>query len=231
MASTPDTCSSRRPRPGVFITFEGVDGAGKSTQCTLVCAALAQAGREVVRLREPGGTPIGEKIRTILLDTGSAGMSAVCELLLYEAARAQLIAQVIEPALAAGKVVVSDRFYDSTTAYQGVARDLGAACVQDANRLACGSVAPDRTVLLDLDPVGAFGRALQRGEADRLELEGEAFQERVRAGFLAVAQADPDRVRTVDARGEVAEVYQRVREALADLVDLPDYGQVAPHAL
>lgn len=210
---------------GVFVTFEGVDGAGKSTQCALVCAGLAMLGRTVERLREPGGCAVGERVRAVLLDPGLSGMDPVCELLLYEAARAQLVAEVIRPALLAGSVVVSDRFYDSTMAYQGFARGLGAQGVQRANALACGEVTPDRTVLLDLDPRGAYERATASG-ADRLEQEGESFQERVREGFLHVARQEPGRVRVIDARGTVGEVYERVRQCLADLVELPSYEQV-----
>ena len=210
--------------PGVFVTLEGIDGAGKTTQCALVCAGASAQGREVVRLREPGGTNIGERIRAILLDVACAGMDPTCELLLYEAARAQLVAEVIRPALARGAVVVSDRFFDSTTAYQGCARGLGAETVDAANRLACGEVAPDRTVMLDLDPAGALARATAQG-TDRLEMEGAAFQQRVRDGFARLAAAEPDRVRVVDARGDVGCVYERVRAQLADVLDLPPYAQ------
>lgn len=206
---------------GAFVTFEGVDGVGKTTQCALLCAALEASGREVVRLREPGGTPVGERVRDLLLDPSLAGMDPVCELLLYEAARAQLAGSVIRPALERGAVVVSDRFFDSTAAYQGYGRGLGLDVVAAANALACGGLAPDRTLLLDLAPGEALVRATREG-ADRMELEGVAFQERVRAGFADAARRDPARVRTVDACGTVGEVWGRVRAALADLLDLPE---------
>lgn len=222
----PDRSQTDRPARGVFISFEGVDGAGKSTQCALACERLASTGHEVVRLREPGGTRIGERIREILLDPDCEAMDATCELLLYEAARAQLVAQVVVPALEAGKIVVSDRFFDSTTAYQGFARGLGGDVVLRANRLACGPVAPDRTVLLDLDPASALGRAAAAtaasGHGDRLELEGVSFQEQVRAGYARIALDEPDRVRVVDAAGSVEEVYERVRDALSGLLELPE---------
>lgn len=229
-AATSATTPAQPAPTGVFVTLEGIDGAGKTTQCALVCAGAAALGREVVRLREPGGTGIGECIRAILLDVASAGMDPTCELLLYEAARAQLVAEVIRPALARGAVVVSDRFFDSTTAYQGHARGLGAAPVDAANRLACGDVAPDLTVVLDLDPVGALERACAAQQADRLELEGAAFQQRVREGFARLAQAEPQRVRVVDARGDVAAVYERVRAQLAGVLELPAFEGASEEA-
>ena len=223
--------STEQAAAGVFVTLEGVDGAGKTTQCALVCAGAAALGREVVRLREPGGTSIGERIRAILLDVGSAGMDPTCELLLYEAARAQLVAQVIRPALRRGAVVVSDRFFDSTCAYQGHARGLGMGPVDAANRLACADVAPTRTILLDIDPAAGLTRAAQAdGGPDRLELEGVAFQQRVRDGFAQVDAAEPIRVSTVDAVGSVEAVYERVRAGLADILPLPPYEQARAQA-
>ena len=216
---TPDAHAGSR---GLFITLEGVDGAGKSTQCALLREALEACGREVVCLREPGGTRIGEAIREqLLLNPDMTGMDPLCELLLFEAARRQLVAQVIEPALTRGCVVLSDRFFDSTTAYQGFARGLGEQVVAQANALACAGLAPDRTILLDLPCEAAFGRAAARdGATDRMEREGEGFQELVHAGFEHVARQSGGRVVRVDASGEPAEVAARVRAALADLMDL-----------
>lgn len=214
---------ARRPKGGLFITIEGVDGAGKSTQCALLRETLEAHGYDVVSLREPGGTAVGEAIRSnLLLNADVAGMDPTCELLLFEAARAQLVAQVIRPALARGCVVLSDRFFDSTTAYQGHARGLGEDIVRAANELACAGLAPDRTLLLDLPCECAYARATGAGETDRMEREGEPFQELVRAGFERVAAANPVRVVRVDARGEASEVASRVRAALADLVDLSE---------
>lgn len=206
-------------RRGTFVTLEGIDGVGKTTQCDMLCRALDGIGFEVVRLREPGGTPVGERIREMLLDPG-LDICASSELLLYEAARAQLVSDVVVPALARGAFVVSDRFYDSTTAYQGFGRQLGQISVEGANRLACGGLEPDRTVVLDMDVREAFARAT-RGGADRIEREGEAFQARVRAGFAEVAKQCPARVRMIDASGSVADVWMRVRAALDDIVALP----------
>ena len=212
----------RPDRPGVFITLEGADGSGKSTKARMLAAALEEAGREVVLLREPGGTDISEKIRSILLDTENGAMSAECELLLYEASRAQLVREVIVPALDRGAVVVCDRFFDSTYAYQACARGLDEGLVRRANRIGSCGVVPDRTIVFDLEPEESYERATRHG-IDRMEAEGVAFQERVRAGFAAVAANNPDRVRVVNGSGEKAEVYQRMLVELLDL--LPELGE------
>lgn len=202
---------------GIFITLEGADGSGKSTQAELLAEVLFARGREVVRLREPGGTPISEKIRALLLDPANAEMSPECELLLYEASRAQLTRQVIEPALARGAVVLCDRYYDSTYAYQAGGRGLDETLVRQSNVLgSCGRV-PDRTLVLDLDPALGYARATAAG-ADRMEAEGLAFQERVRAAYLRLASEEPARVRVVDAAGEKGAVTARLIAALEDLL-------------
>ena len=204
---------------GVFITLEGADGCGKSTQAELIAGALEAAGKELVRLREPGGTPISEKIRALLLDPANAEMVPEAELMLYEASRAQLTREVIEPALARGAVVLCDRYYDSTYAYQAGGRALDDALVRRANALgSCGRV-PDRTLVFDLEPSVAFARATAGG-ADRMEAEGLAFQERVRAAYLRLAEQEPSRVRLVDASGEKDAVLARALDALSDLVDV-----------
>lgn len=201
---------------GIFITLEGADGCGKSTQAGPLADALAAGGREVVRLREPGGTPISEKVRALLLDPANAAMSAECELMLYEASRAQLVREVIEPALARGAAVLCDRFYDSTYAYQAGGRGLPDELVRRANALGSCGLAPDRTLVLDLDPELAYARATAGG-ADRMEAEGLAFQRRVRDAYLRLAAEEPDRVRVIDASGEMDEVAARLRAAVADL--------------
>lgn len=199
---------------GLFITVEGIDGCGKSTQATLIAAALEAAGRHVLRLREPGGVKISEQIRAILLDPANGEMGDVCELLLYEAARAQLVHQVIRPALAAGKTVVCDRFYDSTTAYQAFADGLDRNIVSQANELAVDGCRPDLTLVFDLPVEDALRRRSDRAAEDRLELKGLEFQARVAAGFRAVAADEPDRVKLIDAGEPIAEVFSSVVDEL-----------------
>jgi len=206
---------------GVFVSLEGVDGSGKSTQAAILRDLLAQGGVDVVSLREPGGTAISEKVRALVLDPANAEMCDECELLLYEASRAQLVRQVVEPALAAGDVVVCDRFLDSTFAYQAAGRGLDAGLVRRANELGSCGFLPDRTVVFDIDPARALARAT-RGGADRLERSGLALQERVRAAYLELAREQPGRVRVVDAAGTVGEVTGRLVACLADL--LPGLG-------
>ena len=199
---------------GLFITVEGIDGCGKSTQARLIAAALEAAGYDVLRLREPGGVKISEQIRAILLDPANGEMGDVCELLLYEAARAQLVHQVIRPALAAGKTVVCDRFYDSTTAYQAFADGLDRNMVSQANELAVDGCRPDLTLVFDLPVEDALRRRSGREAEDRLELKGLEFQERVAAGFRAVAADEPDRVKLIDAGESIAEVFSGVAAEL-----------------
>jgi len=201
---------------GVFITFEGGEGTGKSTQLGILAERLREAGLAVRVLREPGGTVVGEAIRAILLDPANEGLAPEAELLLYEAARAQLVAEVIVPALAAGEVVVCDRFYDSTTAYQGHARGLDLDRVRGLHEVATGGLEPDRTIVLDIDHAHGLSRATAAG-ADRLEREGGGFHERVREGFLSIARDEPGRVRVVDAGGSVSDVAARVAAALRDV--------------
>ena len=202
---------------GVFVTLEGADGCGKSTQTGLLAASIEASGRELVRLREPGGTAISEKVRALLLDPANSEMCPECELLLFEASRAQLVRQVIEPALARGAVVLCDRFYDSTYAYQAAGRSLDENVINAANALGSCGVAPQRTIVLDMDTDAALARAVVAG-ADRMEAEGVEFQRRVRAGYLHLAGVEPDRVRVVDADGAPEEVFSRVASQLEDLL-------------
>lgn len=200
----------------MFVTLEGVDGSGKSTQAALLARALELSGRPVTRLREPGGTAISEKIRALVLDPACSEMSDACELLLYEAARAQLVHEVIRPALAAGRDVVCDRFMDSTTAYQAFADGLPAEAVAAANEVATAGTVPDLTVVLDADPAQAAERRAGRaGSGDRMEAKGDPYQRRVAAGYRAVAAADAGRVRLVDAGRPVAEVFSDVCRLVA----------------
>lgn len=205
---------------GIFITFEGGEGSGKSTQIRLLARTLEAHGMTVRILREPGGTAPGEAVRRILLDPQHVGLDARAELLLYEAARAQLVAEIIEPALEAGEVVLCDRFFDSTTAYQGYGRGLPVEQIVALNMMATGGLVPDRTLLLDVDPGVGVGRATTGG-ADRLEGESAAFHESVREGFRALAAQEPERVRLIDADGSVEAVAEKVVSALSGLIDLP----------
>jgi dTMP kinase len=201
---------------GVFITFDGGEGVGKSTQILLLGMRLEAAGIEVCRLREPGGTRVGEAIRQILLDPAYVEIDDMGELLLYEAARAQLTGQVIEPALARGATVLCDRFTDSTLAYQGVARGLGIELVEQANRLGSRGLVPQRTIVLEYDAADALSRATEQG-ADRLEAEGPAFHGRVVQGFRSLAEREPERVRLVQSRKRKAETAEAVFAEVADL--------------
>ena len=178
--------STNQAEQGVFITLEGVDGSGKSTKGRMLGEELTAKGREVVSLRDPGSTEISERIRAILLDPEVEGMVHECELMLFEAARAQLTREVIMPALERGAVVVCDRYCDSTFAYQAAGRGLSEQLVRDANAMGSCGLAPDRTIVFDLEVDESFERATRHG-TDRMELDGEPFQQRVREGFLRLA--------------------------------------------
>jgi len=189
---------------GIFITFEGSEGCGKTTQIQMLRASLEAAGRRVQLTREPGGTVIGEKIRHLLQhDDDGEGMFPATELMLFAASRAQLVREVILPALEAGTVVISDRFMDSTTVYQGVAREIPAESVAQINRFAVGGCLPDLTFVLDLDADAALERIRARADAgeslDRIERESSEFFERVRDGYLNLIASEPSRMRLLDA--------------------------------
>ena len=193
-----------KPR-GKFITMEGPEGSGKSTHARLLVAQLQAGGHSVITTREPGGTPVGEAVRRLLQhDAGGEGMAAEAELFLFMASRAQLVRQIIAPALANGVCVVCDRFADSTTAYQGYARGCDVEKILAFNDMATGGLTPDLTILLDLDVTAGFERLRRRNlrygaEKDRIERETLGFHERVRAGYLELARRWPQRIRVVDA--------------------------------
>ena len=208
---------------GFFITFEGPEGAGKSSQIQLLGAALTAAGRKVVVTREPGGTPLAEAIRNVVKGhRGDEEVHPVTELLLMEAARSQHVSQVILPALEAGSIVLCDRFYDSTTAYQGGGRGLDMETILGLNAFASLGVLPDLTILLDLAPERGFERTGRRmetqGEYDRFELEKLDFHRRVRAGFLELARREPHRIRVVDADRGQAEIHRDIKEVVDELL-------------
>jgi dTMP kinase len=203
---------------GLFISFEGSEGCGKSTQIARLATRFRDSGREVVTLREPGGCPLGEKIRNLLkFDPAGAGMTAEAELLLFAASRAQLVREVIRPALARGAVVLSDRFLDSTTVYQGVARAIAPDAVATVNSFASGGTLPEVTLLLDLDAAEGRRRASARkGPVDRMEQEREEFYEAVRRGYLDLAAGESSRIAVIDASGDVEAVAAAIGAALLE---------------
>lgn len=197
---------------GRFISLEGVDGSGKSSQASLLSDALRERGHDVLAVREPGGTALGEDIRDIVL--GPDAMSPWAEALLFAAARAQLVADVIRPALEHGTWVVADRFLDSSLAYQGAARGLGIERVVQVNAPGIGECMPDLTIILEVPPSSAMDRRAGRGSVDRIEGEGEALQEAVAGGYRDVARLFPDRIALVSGEGGIGDVHTRVLAAV-----------------
>lgn len=201
---------------GFFITFEGVEGCGKTTQIKLLAEHLAARGISTVLTREPGGCAIADKIRAILLDAGNSALSPLAELMLYAAARAQHVTEVISPALKAGKIVLCDRFCDATVAYQSFGRGIDRSVIDDLNVHACQGIAPDLTVLFDCDPAVGLERACRRIEAtsgpreERFELEALAFHHRVRAGYLDLAAKEPQRFVTINGSETIEEIFAAI---------------------
>ena len=217
---------------GRFITFEGLDGCGKSTQIEKLANALRAQHISVILTREPGGTPAGEKIRQLLLDSSTADLSPYAELALMFASRAQHIEEVIRPALAEGKIVLCDRFTDSTEAYQGGGRKLGSEPVLALHRILCGNLQPDLTILMDSDvaasverarrrnKVSRFGKGREKHDENRFEQESRAFFGRVRNAYLAIAAREPQRVALVDARGTPDETHAKIVEIVRQKLKL-----------
>ena len=199
---------------GFFISLEGGEGAGKSTQHQRIVEWLSNHGRIVVEAREPGGTPVSEQIRQVLLDTRNAGLNATAELLLMFAARSQLVQEVILPALADGHVIVCDRFADASYAYQGGGRQLGAETVATVEQLVLKDLQPDLTLLFDVPVELGMTRVAGRGEADRFEVESVRFFERVRKAYLERAAANPQRFRIIDASQGQEQVWNQVETVL-----------------
>ena len=214
---------------GAFITFEGLDGCGKSTQMEKLAAALRAAGHEVVTTREPGGTAIGERIRELLLDSRTLGLDAKTELALMFAARAQHVEQVIRPALEAGKIVLSDRFTDSSEAYQGGGRKLGTERVLALHRALCGDLQPQLTILLDCEPARSVGRARRRNrdhrhngaDENRFERENQKFFERVRQAYREIARREPRRVVVIEAQRKIEVVHREILRAVEKMLKTP----------
>jgi dTMP kinase len=204
---------------GLFITFEGPDGSGKSTQSRMLAERLRGEGRPVLESVEPGGTPIGQQIRRILLDPSNKELTATSELLLMFAARAQNVEQWILPALREGKIVVSDRFTDSSIAYQGSGRGLGWEKVLDLDRIACHGLVPDLTICVDIDSETGLTRALARGGREtRLEEQAIEFHRRAREAYHELARRDPQRFRLIDGSGTPEGIAAKVWEQVAPLL-------------
>jgi dTMP kinase len=215
---------------GKFITFEGLDGCGKTTQMEKLASILRAESIEVVTTREPGGTAIGEQIRALLLDSRTAGLDPWAEMALMFASRAQLIAQVIEPALKAGKWVLCDRYTDSTEAYQGGGRQLGSRPVLQLHKVLCQGLWPDLTILMDSDPAYSVQRARRRNkiasdddapDENRFERESEAFFARVHRGYLKIAEREAQRVVLVDARRSIEEVHREIMDVVRERLMIP----------
>jgi len=205
---------------GTFITFEGLDGSGKTTQLEMLARRLRRAGVRVAVATEPGGTRIGAKIRAVLLSSRTQNLAAQAELLLYFASRAQNVAEVIEPALKAGDVVLCDRFTDSSLAYQGHGRRLGRRAVMEMDRLACRGLKPDHTVLIEISPRSGVGRALDRQkkavrDESRIEREGAAFFRRVHRAYQEIARREPRRVHVVDGNRSIQEIHEDIWDLTA----------------
>jgi dTMP kinase len=201
---------------GRFIVFEGGEGTGKTTQIKRLEARLKEAGRDVVLSWEPGGTPLGEKVRSVILDPNSGPMSARCEALLYAACRAEHVDKVIRPALDRGAIVLCDRYWDASRAYQGVARRLGILAIDRINWWATEGLFPDRVYLFDIDPSIGLERAKSRtGQADRLEQEGKPFHNEVRKAYLHIAHSDPSRYEIINAAASRDEISEQLWQSLS----------------
>ncbi len=208
---------------GKFITLEGLDGCGKSTQARLLAGYLRECGVEFVLTREPGGTGVGRRISDLVQNSATERLEPLAELALMFAARAQHLEEVIRPALGAGRNVVCDRYGDSTVAYQGYGRGAGLEGIRDLDRILCDGERPDLTLVLDVDPETGARRTAERNrgskqEKTRFEQEGPDFFQRVREGYLAIAAAEPGRVKLIDARGSVDDVQQRIRREVDALL-------------
>jgi dTMP kinase len=203
---------------GTFISFEGIEGTGKSTQARLLARALTERGHSVVLTAEPGGTELGQRIRSLLLDVRHSGMEPVTELLLYSAARRQHLSKVILPALEEGKVVITDRFSDSTLAYQGYARGLDRELIASLDTWVTGGRKPHLTLLLDTDVETGLTRNRQAEKVDRLELEDVAFHRRVREGFRKIREEEPERVLLVEVTDGIEDIHGTILSLVLDFL-------------
>jgi len=204
-------------KKGLLITFEGIDGCGKSVQARRSLRFLQNRGHDVILMREPGSTPVAERLRRILLDK-KLFIPDVTELLLYEAARSELVDKIIRPALCQGKIVLLDRFYDSTTAYQGYGRELDINMVRSLHKIATGGIVPDLTMVFNVDLKTGFARRSK--DPDRLESQAAAFHKRVRRGFLEIACKERRRVKVIDGAQTIGQVFKEVRKLLEQKLNL-----------
>lgn len=208
----------RMSRGGLFITFEGIEGSGKSTQLKKVAAFLIRDGFSVIRTREPGGTRAGERIRRLILSDRSRGLDARAELFLYLASRAQHVSEVLLPSVRSGKILLCDRYSDATLAYQGYGRGLPPRSIRDSIRLAERGLTPDLTLLLDIDPKRGLRRVRRRGAGNRLDREALAFHRRIRTAYLKIARASGGRVRVINADRTPRDVSEDVRKCVMQLI-------------
>lgn len=194
----------------LFITMEGPDGAGKTTQIGLLRDYLSSKGYDIIVCREPGGTPISEAVRQVILNKDFKEMSSMTELLLYAAARAQLMEEVIRPALCEGKIVICDRFVESSAVYQGIARNMGIDLVYQVNHFAIGDTVPDLTILIDLDAKIGISRKKKQTNLDRMESEALDFHEKVAEGYRKLSELYPDRIYKIDGSMAIEEIHQKI---------------------
>jgi len=201
-------------KKGVFITFEGVEGSGKSTHARLLYTYLKKHGYDCIFTREPGGTPVGDMIRRVLLKKKDIDINTLCEFFLFEASRAEIVDQVISPALKKGKVVICDRFFDATVAYQGFAGGMDITLITRVNDFATGGLRPKLTILLDIETKKGFKRALKHRMPDRMESKSVAFHKKVRSGYLKLAKKNPGRIKVFKVDRDIRDVEKTIRKCV-----------------
>lgn len=200
-------------KKGLLITLEGPEGCGKTTQCELLYNYLKSKELSVIKVREPGGTPVGESIRNILLNPKNKNIDTLCELLLYNAARAQLLKEIIKPSLKSGKIIICDRFFDATLAYQGYGRGIPKSIIHSLDKIVLGKILPDLTIIFDINCEEGLKRALKAKNSkigDRLEQEDLRFHQKVRKGYLSLAKAAPERIKFISANQNIKEIHKIV---------------------
>jgi len=210
-------------KKGFFITFEGLDGSGKTTQIKLLEEYIKSKGYEVVLTREPGGTDISEQIRTLILDTANTRMAPITEMMLYSAARAQLVAEVIKPAISNGKVVLCDRFVDSSYVYQGFGRGIDLKIVHDVNKIALNGIEPDITFFFDIDPQNSLKRRFNATAGDRIESESIEFHTKVYNGYKKLSELYPERIKVIDCMRSIDEIFADLKKWI-DIMEINKRG-------